>query len=352
MYAQAGNIQLNISTCDSFTLTGTAGNQTLNCVISNAPTGCQIQGPTTGTNGNTITLTGVCATGSPTTWAWSGGNCQGNTTQSCQATGSNATVNYSVVISNAIGAGIPNPATKQVLWSNALPVPPSNCTITPSPASLPVGGGSVNLTAQCAGGDAVNTWNWSNATYTTTSGNTASATIGASTTFKVTPTNAGGSSNGSVLVSVAGGGGGPIACAGYLNTNVFTATWPLTQNATLSMGTLDAGVVKFTTGSGTGNGQISLSTSGNNAGTHHNYTLSTQSCDFTSGLKQFLDSGAPMFRFTVSSTPGAYPNLLPNTTYYINVNNASVNAQTGAATGCVSTASTCDLFPINLSGPK
>ena len=139
-------------------------------------------------------------------------------------------------------------------------------------------------------------------------------------------------------------GGGPIACAGYLNTNVFTATWPSTQNGSVPMGPLDAGVVKFTTGSATGNGQLLLSTAGNNAGTTHDYTLSTQPCDFGPGLKRLVGAGAPTFRMTVSNTPGNYPNLLPNTTYYVNVRNNDT-------TGCVANGSTCDLYPVNLTGP-
>jgi hypothetical protein len=88
-----------------------------------------------------------------------------------------------------------------------------------------------------------------------------------------------------------------------------------------------------------------LSTQGNNAGTTHDYTLSTQPCDFGTGLKQLVGSGAPTFRLSVSATPGNYPNLLPNTTYYVNVRNNDT-------TGCASTGGFCSLFPINLNGPQ
>ena len=91
------------------------------------------------------------------------------------------------------------------------------------------------------------------------------------------------------------------------------------------MGVADASVVKFTTGSAQGSGQIVLSTAGNNAGTTHDYTLSTQPCDFGTGLKSFPGAGAPTIRFTVSSTPGTYPKVLPNTTYYINIRNSPVS---------------------------
>jgi hypothetical protein len=343
--ANAGGITLNDSNCDSFSLSGPPGSQVLTCVVSNAPTGCSIQGPTTGTNGQAVTLTAICSTGSPTTYAWSGGNCQGLGTQSCQAVDTNVTRSYSVVISNAIGPGSPNPATKQVVWSNALPAPPSNCSITPSPASLPATGGSVSLTAQCASGGPVDTWIWSNATYTTTSGNTASATISATTTFKVAATNAGGTANPSVSVAVGGGGGGPISCSGFLGTRVLTLTWPQNFNGTLGMGVLDASVLVFTTGNNTGSGSISITTAGNNAATHHDYTLSDTACDFGAGRKQFVSSSAPTFRFNVTTSGGTGTTLKTNTTYYINVKNSE------DGTGCQSQGLTCDLYPVNLQGP-
>jgi hypothetical protein len=290
-------------------------------------------------------LTAVCSGGAPATnWTWSGGNCAGLTSQSCPALENAATTQtYSVVIHNGAGADA-NPSL-QVTWSSTPPAKPTGCSITPSPTSLPAAGGNVNLTAQCTGGGAVANWNWSGATYTTTSGNTASATISANTTFTVGAQNGGGTTNASVTVNVGGGGGGTIACSGYLNTNVLTLTWPITQNGTVAMGPLDAGVVKFTTGSATGSGTLGLSTMGNNAGTTHDFTLSTQPCDFGTGLKQLVGSGAPTFRLSVSATPGNYPNVLPNTTYYVNIRNND-------ATGCASTGQTCSLYPVNLNGPQ
>jgi hypothetical protein len=187
-------------------------------------------------------------------------------------------------------------------------------------------------------------YTWTGGFAATSTTQQVSGNITATTTFTATASNAGGSSTKSATVTVATGGG-PLACAGFLNTNVFTATWPYTANATLLMGVLDAGIVKFTTGSGTGTGLISLSTAGNNAATTHDYTLSTQPCDFGPGRKQFVAAGAPAFRMTVSNTVGNYPNLLPNTTYYINIRN-------NAVTGCAATGQPCDIFPINLQGPQ
>jgi hypothetical protein len=140
-----------------------------------------------------------------------------------------------------------------------------------------------------------------------------------------------------------GGGGGPISCSGYLNTNVYTAAWPSTINGSVPMGPLDAGVVKFTTGSGTGNGQISMTNAPNaSVTTTHDYVLSATPCDFT-GLKKFVGAGAPTIRFNISGSLGV--NLLPNTTYYINIRNNDT-------TGCAVNGGSCDIWPVNLTGPK
>src|SRR5207248_4960950 len=42
----AANIHLSDSNCDSFALTGSPPDQVLTCVVSNAPSGCTISGPT------------------------------------------------------------------------------------------------------------------------------------------------------------------------------------------------------------------------------------------------------------------------------------------------------------------
>jgi hypothetical protein len=337
--AQATSIQMN---CDSLSLSGTPPNQILTCNIGSAPPGgCSIQGSTNGLIGTPVALTAVCTTGTtPFTFAWSGGSAAscGNA-QACSVSDS-ATTTYSVAISNAQGAFTPSP-TKTVNWSNT-PIGPGGCAVTATPSSLPVGGGSVNLSMNCTTGSGLS-YSWTGGFAANATTQQVSGTVSATTTFTATASNAGGTSTKTATVTVSTGGG-PLACAGYLNTNVFTATWPSSQNGSVAMGTLDATVVKFTTGSATGQGSVLLSTSGNTAGTTHDFTLSTQSCDFGPGLKRFVGAGAPTFRFTVSNTPGNYPSLLPNTTYYINIRNNDT-------TGCVSTNDTCNLFPINLQGP-
>ncbi|MGH8713551.1 MAG: hypothetical protein ACREYB_06060 [Casimicrobiaceae bacterium] len=288
-----------------------------------------------------ITLTAVCASGSPTSYAWTGGNCANVTTQSCQAIGNNQTVTYGVTPSNGIGAG--NTPTKQVVWSNAAPVKPSSCSITADVNPLPAGGGSVNLTAQCSGGDSVDTWTWSGPV-TTSSGNTATAAISVSSTFGVTATNGGGNGSASLTVSVSGnGGGGAISCAGFLNTNVVTATWPNWPNPTgglkMPMGPLDALVVKFTTGP-TGSSQTGklILFSGSGQDSAHDAMVSTTPCDFTTNV---LNSQ----KFTIGTRiSGSIPVLTLNTTYYINIKNSA-----GAV--CINGTFPCDLF-MNLVKPS
>ncbi len=312
----------------------------LTCVVSNAPSDCSIQGPGTGTNGVAITLTAVCASGSPTSYVWTGGNCANNTTQSCQAIGTNATVVYGVTPSNAIGPG--NNATKSVLWSASLPVKPSGCSITPTPGSLPAAGGSVSLLAQCSGGDSVDSWNWAGATYTTTSGNTASATIAATTTFTVSPTNGGGSSTGSITVTVGnGGGGGTISCSGFLNTTNLTMNWgSWVSNAHAAMGPLDAVVLKFTTGPtpSTGSGLLYATALVN---TRHDVTLSASPCDFGPGLTSQVNGGTLRLGFSFGGSP---PALQPNSTYYFNFKNS-------ADAACVTGGISCDIGVISLQKP-
>jgi hypothetical protein len=337
--AHSTSFQMN---CDSLTLTGTPPNQVLTCNIGSAPPGgCSIQGSTNGLIGTPVALTAVCSSGTtPFTYAWSGGSAAscGNT-QACSVSDS-ATTTYSVAISNAQGAFTPSP-TKTITWSNT-PIGPSGCAVNATPSSLPVGGGTVNLSMDCSTGSGLS-YSWTGGFAANATTQQVSGSVTATTTFTATASNGGGSSTKSATVTVSSGGGGPTQCAGYLNTNVYTATWPFSANGTVPMGPLDAGVVKFTTGSSTGNGSIQLSTAGNNAATTHDFALSTQACDFT-GIKKYTGSGAPLFRFTVSSTPGNYPNLLPNTTYYINIRNNDVS-------GCVANGSTCDIFPVNLQGP-
>ena len=335
--AHSTSFQMN---CDSLALTGTPPNQILTCNIgSSPPSGCSIQGPGTGLIGTNISMTAVCTGGTaPLTYSWTGGNAANCTAQACQ-TSDTGTVNYTATISNAQGSV--TTSAKQVVWSNT-PIGPSGCALNATPSSLPVGGGSVSLSMDCSGGSGLN-YSWTGGFAAGANTQQVSGSVTATTTFSATASNGGGTSTKTATVTVAtGGGGGPIACAGYLNTNVYTATWPFTANGSVPMGPLDAAVVKFTTGSSPGSGQLSMTNAPNaNATTTHDYALSTQPCDFV-GVKRYTASGGPTFRFSVSNGPNIQ--LLPNTTYYINIRNND-------ATGCVANGGSCDIYPINLQGP-
>ena len=339
--AHAGGITLNDSNCDSFSISGPPGNQVLTCVVSNAPANCSIQGPTTGTLGTPITLTAVCASGSPNSYAWIGGSCPGQG-QSCQDTQTVAqSITYKVTPSNGVGPG--NQAIQPVVWSNAPPAKPSACSISVQESlPLPVGGQTVHLTAVCANGGQVDTWTWS---IPGGSGNTWSANVTQTTTVSVTATNGGGSGTASLAVNVSGGGGGAISCSGFLNTNVLVMNWPnWVSNQKIPMGLLDAGVLKFTTGSTTGTGTL-YETSGSGNPAAHDATLSATPCDFGPGLAQTTNTTSNRFALQIGGTPGGVPVLQPNSTYYVNFRNS-------AGTPCGGAGIACDVGTVNLTPPR
>jgi hypothetical protein len=339
----AANITLNDSNCDSFALSGTAPNQSLTCVVSNAPSGCTISGPTSGTVNTPITLTATCATGSPNAWAWTGGNCNGQTTQSCAANSASVgQVAYSVSARNNIGAG--NTANTTVDWTNTPPAAPTGCSLGASNTNLPVGGGAVTLTATCTGGGAPTSYTWTaspapTSGFSTNGGSQQTASIAATTFFSVTPSNAGGNGNqATVSVNVAGNVVG--FCGQYPNVlPVINATWgqPTTWYSTQSgsFGDNTVWLFKLTVPSGTpltetgrqGNFGMAEYQGPN---TLRQMTISTQACDFR--LKDYTGANGPLsvsngtsvqINYAVA-TPfifGGLAGLTAGQTYYISVRN-------------------------------
>jgi hypothetical protein len=335
--AHAANITLNDSNCDSFSLSGTAPNQTLSCIVSNAPSGCTISGPTTGTINIPITLTATCATGSPNAWTWTGGNCAGLTTQSCAANSASVgQVAYSVTPTNNIGAG--NTPTTTVTWSNTPPAAPTGCSLGASTTSLPIGGGAVVLTASCTGGGAPTSYAWAgNNLPTPTTANVASTSITATTTFTVTPSNGGGNGNtASVTVNVSGGSASGF-CGQYANVlPIINVTWgqqgSWQSTASGSFGDNTVWQFKLVVPPGTPNSSVNgrfTAFEYFGPSTFRQLTISTQPCDFRQ--KDYTGVNGPLAVSNGTSvevdygvaTPFIFGNagLTAGQTYYISVRN-------------------------------
>ena len=336
----AATFTLNDSNCDSFALSGTAPNQTLSCIVSNAPSGCTISGPTSGAINVPITLTATCATGSPNAWTWTGGNCAGQTTQSCAANSASvAQVAYSVTARNNIGSG--NTATTTVNWTNTPPVAPTGCSVSANPSSLPVGGGAPALAVTCTGGGAPTGYTWT-ASPAPTSGFSANAgsgqtpSIAATTFFTVTPNNAGGNGNqASVSVDVAGN------VVGFCNQYpvvlpVLNATWGLQQSwqspTSGNFGDSTVWLFKLVVPPGTPNssiiGRFTVAENGG-ANTFRQLTISTQACDFRQ--KDYTGVNGPLAVSNGTTAQVSYgvatpfifgpAGLTAGQTYYISVRN-------------------------------
>ena len=336
----AANITLNDSNCDSFALSGTAPNQTLSCIVSNAPSGCTISGPTSGTINIPITLTATCATGSPNAWTWTGGNCAGQTTQSCAANSASvAQVPYSVTARNNIGSG--NTANTTVDWTNTPPAAPTGCSLGASNTNLPVGGGAVTLTATCTGGGAPTGYTWT-ASPAPTSGFSANAgsaqtpSIAATTFFSVTPSNAGGNGNqATVSVNVAGTVVG--FCGQYPNVlptvNVTWGQQGLSHSSQSgNFGDNTIWVFKLIVPPGTPNSTVFgyfNAVEDNGPGTFRQMTISTQACDFRqkdyTGVNGPLgvSNGVSVALYYGVATPFIFgnPGLTAGQTYYVSVRN-------------------------------
>jgi hypothetical protein len=336
--ALAGSITLNDSNCDSFSLTGTPPNQILSCVVSNAPSGCTVAGPNTGTTGTAITLTSQCATGSANAWVWTGGNCAGQTTQSCSATSSSVgVVTYGVTPSNNIGAG--NTATKDVSWTNTPPAAPSGCTLSANTASLPAGGGVVTLTANCSGGGAPTTYAWTgNNLPTPTTTNVAATSITTTTTFSVTPSNATGSGNtAQTTVSVAGSSVGN--CGQYSNVlPIVNATWGQAANwqsaasGNFGDGSRTIWVFRLTVPPGTPSSSVTgrfTVSEFNGPTTFRQMTISATACDFRAKDWHGVTGPFAVSNGTTASVSYAVAapfifgpaGLTAGQTYYVNVRN-------------------------------
>lgn len=221
--AQGASLTFNDPNCAAFSVTGTAPNfnlvcQTLACSISASPANP--------TPGQQVTLTGSCAGGGTATYTWtslttSNANCPApssssgaSVTVTPPSTTTEQTCAYRV---NGTDGTLSGTATASVPWSNAPVLPPSGCTLTANPTSLPATGGSVTLAVTCTGGATPTSYAWTSAPAnnptlqaTTTAGTQpAPVTVSATTTFYVTPSNAGGPATQPAQTTVAVGAAPP-----------------------------------------------------------------------------------------------------------------------------------------------
>jgi len=347
--SQAASLTISDPNCDSFTLTGSAPNQTLNCIVSSVPV-CTVTGPTTGTINTANTMSASCSPAA-TTWVWSsdvGSGCNSMTTQSCQDTQTaTGTVNYKVTGSNGQGAG-PQSAAYPVVWSNTPPAKPSGCSIVQSNPSgtLPVGGGTTTLTANCTVGGSV-TWSWAGgfAGGQTTAGVTGN--VASTTTFTATATNGAGSTAANYTVQVNTGGGGNISCAGFAATHTINVTWGVTAQTQTApnggFGPLDAVVLVFTApatgGTLTRKGTLAGVEFGDAPSPRYG-TVSTVACDFAGtsavsvicgGTQIFCTANGTCsndvsFSFAFNPTKTGSALLVPGTKYYVNVANNAIGS--------------------------
>ena len=286
-------ITLSDSNCSDFQIGGVAGARTITCIVSSPPV-CSVTGPTTGTLSSPNTMTASCSPAA-TSWLWSsdvGSGCNASTAQSCNDTQTAAgTVNYKVTGTNASGTG-PQSAAYPVVWSNTPPAKPSGCTIVQSNPSgtLPVGGGTPTLTANCTAGGAV-TWLWAGGFAQGATSAIVTGSVTSTTGFTATATNSAGSTATSITVSVTTGGGGGTTCTAAQGitgaTHLINVTWGVTTqtytNQNGGFGPNDAVILAFTAPA---NGATLLKP-GNISGAEYGDapnarygTLSTQPCDF------------------------------------------------------------------------
>ncbi len=346
--AQGAQITLSDSSCDSFSLSGAAPNQTLTCVVSNAPTGCSISGPSTGTVGTPITLTAVCQSGSANGWTWTGGSCVGVTTQSCAASDSLGQTTYQVTPRNAIGNG--NQASLLVTWSNTPPAPPSGCTLAANPSSM-TASGSVTLTAACTGGAAPTSWAWTGAgAVTPTNVNNQIITVGATTTFSVTPSNGGGNGNTAQAIVTVGAPPPPAGAActvsgqsyAVVDAGVLGMVNPV-STVGVSSQTVAVATLQVPSGFSTKAGStIQVYASNNGSGTREVWMSKTR-CDMPGAIVPtigqttlpgtvFVGPSQNIY-YTIGGSDPNSVNMVAGETWYLHVISKKINSS-GIATWC------------------
>lgn len=359
--AHAGSVTLNDPNCDSFTLGGTAGAQTLTCVVSSPPV-CTVQGASAGSVGTPDTLTAACSPAA-TSWAWTGGSCQGATNQSCAATSIGAgVVGYTVTGTNANGPGPQSPVFN-VTWTVGAPPPPTGCiaSLSPNPSPMVNGGGTATVSVSGCVGTAGLTYNWMKngsfgfGTTATPAADQlpAGGSAGYTNSYQVKVCNGADQVTNCVLVPAAAplsvnvpgtGGGGTIdlsACTalGYVGHGV-DMVYPTVRNSTRilttsvgNFGANDMIVARFVAPASESNGSTLIASEYSiYPAAYRLATLSTSPCVVaTSGIPsgavlKSVISQAPTFSMSLAGGLGVVK-LTPGATYYVNyVNRDAYNS--------------------------
>jgi hypothetical protein len=336
--APAATLTFTDNNCASFSVTGSAPTFTLVC----QSLACTLSAsPAAPTPGQTTTMTASCSggTGAITFSNW------------ISATGGCPPVNGAGAVGTAMSgiavgpctyrvtgtdtASLSGTASTNVTWSSTPPAVPSGCTLTPSTASLPAGGGNVTLTSACSGGGAPTSYAWTGAgVVTPTAANSQIVNVTATTTFGVTPSNGSGAGNTATAgVTVGGGGGGTLPATCNIGGTTYNV---LDLNGQNSIGTLPFSTPTISSGFGGSKVLIAtlippagLSTKTNtmtvyewgSASTSRKAWLARSPCDTSGTYPYYQATSSPVFNYTIGGTDSSAVNMQPGEKWYLIVIN-------------------------------
>jgi hypothetical protein len=299
--------------------------------------------------GQTILLTAACSNGA-TAFRWSG--CE-SASSTCTATSSTiGSIVYSVVASNAAGAGAP--ANVNVAWQ-ALPPPPKCALSRTTQTDPPVVGALAVLRATCTSNPG--SFAWSGCVSTSDTCLVTETTPGAHT-YTVLARNAGGTSvpAGLTLGWLSSPPPPPGACGqfpSYLLSDVGADTTRAESASYVNSPGFawnGAWTVRFTVPTGAFTSSIGRIQGADfsGQGTMREATISTVACDFratdssgANGPIARATGTATTFLVSVDASQTVYPVLQPGGTYYYNLRNWAPSSQTIT---CPSSAGRCDAF--------
>jgi len=279
--ASSGTVSPTVNTTYSVIGSNSAGaGNSASATVSVTPNCTLTASPGAITTGGSSTLTATCSPAA-TSYAWT--NTGFAATVSSGTVSPTVSTTYSVIGSNAAGAG--NSASATVSVTPTPPPPPPTCALTASPSTITAGGFST-LTATCS--PAATSYAWTNTGFAATASSGAvSPTV--TTTYSVVGSNAvgaGNSASATVTVTVT-----VIPCTYSLSPTSRSVPLTITSSATVSV-TSPSGcawtaisdvswiTMPFDT-SGSGNGTVFYSVAGNTNGSPRTGTLTIGGQTFT-----------------------------------------------------------------------